>query len=386
MIAHSADPDPFVVLAASPRGWSAALQAHAADHGGVVVRATVLTESDARSEDGDVLVVDDITSFLTPALVRDVHEAGRTVLGVYDPDDPRGKGDLVDLGVDALVAADADVEELVATIRGLARAGVQPRTSPLDRAPAGVVALGHRIGVVGPPGGVGVTELAIEVAAVLAAHGRRTILLDADETAGALAQRLALPLHPNLLGAIDADRRGESVLAGLHPLSRRHRLAALPGMAATEDWQHVPDQALVGLGLRLASASDVVVADLGSAPAQVQGPAGPRPGHGTALAASCDDLLLVCQPTPVSIGRALGLRRRLPDRPFHVVLNRTPRDRFVVRQARAELCQGFGVAEVHVLPEDSRVGEAAWQGERVRRGPFGGQVAGLLDRLGWVRR
>lgn len=69
-------PDPVVVLAATPRGWAADLRAHAADHGGVVIRATVLTPEDALAEQCDVVLVDDVTSFLSPTFVATLRSQG----------------------------------------------------------------------------------------------------------------------------------------------------------------------------------------------------------------------------------------------------------------------------------------------------------------------
>ncbi len=58
------------------------------DHGGARVRAQVLTPEDALAEDYQVLIIDDICSFLTPRLVAEVQRQGRLVLGVFDPSDP----------------------------------------------------------------------------------------------------------------------------------------------------------------------------------------------------------------------------------------------------------------------------------------------------------
>ena len=396
--------DPTIVLAATPRQWAASLHAHAVDHGGVVVRATVLTAADARAEGCDVLVVDDITSFLTPALVADARAAGRAVLGVFDPDDPHGKGDLVDAGVDALVGADTDPADLVATIRGLAAtirglAATIPAGTPrgpvpnvrgtVDGAPATAAPrsrpTSHRlVGVAGPTGGTGITEVAIELAAVMGTTGHPTLLVDADELGSSHAQRLGLALQPNLLGAVDAHRRGADLTLGLHHLSRRHPLRALPGMAAGQDWSSLPTGALEDLTTALGAHCSRVVVDLGHCPEAAVSGAGMRFGHAAALAPRCTDLVLVACASPVAIGRTLEIysRVRADGQAVHAVLNRVGRDRFVVEESVAELRRGLGVDRVHVLSEDPVVARAAWDGERVPRGKFLKQVAAMTVRSG----
>lgn len=377
-------PDPFVVLAATPRGWAAHLHAHATDHGGVAVRATVLTAEDARSEHCDVMVVDDITSFLSPSLVAELHQRGRAVLGVFDPDDPEGRTGLVEAGVDGLVPADADPSEIAASIRGLAGGRPRPVATPPRRVAAGAPALGTRvIGVTGPTGGVGVTEVAVELAALIGMAGQPTVLVDADEMAPAVAQRLGLPLQPGVLAAVDAARRSADVTAGLHPLTRRQPLTAIPGMTMPQDWAHVPDGGLQELVGALAGDRSCVI-DLGHCPEQVED--GRRFGHAAAVAARCTDLVLVTAPSPIAIARTLSLAGRIPRAhdSLHVVLNRVDDDRFVRDEAVAELQASLGMREVHCLAEDRRVGRAAWQGERVRRGRFRRDLAAAARSWGLV--
>ena len=379
-------PDPFVVMAATPRGWAATLHAHATDHGGVAVRATVLTAADARTEHCDVVVVDDITSFLSPALVADLHQRGRAVLGVFDPDDPDGRTGLLDAGVDGLVPADADPAELALSIRGLAegrrRAPVAtpPRRVSRPAAPSRT----RVVGVTGPGGGVGVTEVAVELAALIGMDGQPTVLLDADEVAPSVAQRLGLALQPGVLAGVDAARRRTDVTVGLHPLTARQPLTAMPGMTMPQDWATVPEGGLTDLVQALGAERSCIVVDLGHCPEPVDG--GPRFGHAAALAARCTDLVLVTAPSPIAIARTLSLAGRIPRAhdSLHVVLNRVDDDRFVRDEAVAELQASLGMREVHCLAEDRRVGRAAWQGDRVRRGRFRRDLAAAARSWGLV--
>lgn len=403
--------DPVVVVAATPRSWAADLRARAADHGGVIIRATVLTQEDALSEHCAVLLVDDVTSFLTPAFVAVVQQHGRAVLGLYDPTDSQGKSDLIDAGVDALAPADVDAADLIAQVGRLAarrpedRPSRRPAAAP-DPPAAGV---GRTIGVAGPTGGVGVTEIAIELAAAMAVAGVPTVLVDAEEVAPSHAQRLGLPLHPNIHTALHAVQRAKPVEDCLHPLARRKPLAALSGMAVTGDWATVSAGAPARLLSALAAAGRTVVADLGHCLPRADGPAGLRFGHAAALAASCDDLVLVTAPTPTAITRTIAMvadlaRGKVADlanvmvadlgegkvsdspgdsRRLHLVLNRVGADRYVRDESIAELRRATDARVVHVVGEDARVPRAAWQGSRVTRGRFTAQVGTLADALRW---
>jgi MinD-like ATPase involved in chromosome partitioning or flagellar assembly len=376
---------PVVVLAATQRGWAARLRAHAADHGGLRIRATVLTPEDALAERSAVVVVDDITSFLTAGFVAALHDQGRAVLGLHGPGDDAGRGALLDLGVDAVCDAEADAEVLLGH---LARLAAQP---PEDRGPARprpASTPGRIVGVVGPPGGVGVTEVALELAAAGAAAAPSrapspsAALVDLDELAPCLAQRLGVPVFPNVHTAADHVDRGRPPAGALHLLGDRRPLGVLPGVAADEDWAALRPGSAPEVLAGLAAAAPLVVVDLGHAPARAEGPTGWRLGHALAAAAVCHDLVVVAAPAPTAVARTLALVARLqPVRGrLHLVLNRVGRDRFARGEARHELERVVGVP-AHLLRADDAVAEAAWRGARVGRGPFRRDVAALADRL-----
>src|SRR5207249_9059830 len=120
----------------------------------------------ALEESFDVLVAEDITSFLSPRFVRELKEQGRAVLGVFDPDEPTGKQRLVDAGVDDVVECGAPSEEFVRRVTTLMslRAAVLDPLAPATATGQPAALLGHlmaeageaRNGIVavgGPPGG-----------------------------------------------------------------------------------------------------------------------------------------------------------------------------------------------------------------------------------------
>ncbi len=377
--------DPVIVLAATTRGWASRLRAHAADHGGVLIRATVLRPEDALAERSAVVLLDDVTSFLTPAFVAQLQDQGRAVLGLYDPGDSQGKGDLVEAGVDALVASDCQPDELVTQIRNLASRHPEDRVARPAARPSAVAPSTSRIvGVVGPQGGVGVTEVALEVAAVLAASDLPTALVDVDELEPGLAQRLGLPVHPNLHTALHAVEHTRTVDEHLHPIATRRPLHVLPGMAAPQDWQTVAQGSPAKLLDALSARHRAVVLDLGHALPLVEGPTGARFGRAVDLVSRCDDLLLVLRPTPVSISRGIALVARLQahSRRLHLVLNQTDRDRFVRDEAVGELQRATGIHTVHLLSADPAVARAGWQGSRAGRGRFRRDVGQMVATLG----
>ena len=172
--------------------------------------SAVVEPSIALEEDYDVLVVSDRWPALTYGFVGAVHQRGRGVLGVFDPDEPAGKDHLVELGVDATIAADADVAEFVTVLQSLdatvAGASDGPGAGPSAVDPGNDRSLGALVAVSGPRGS-GITEVALGIAVALAERQLSVVLLDAHEAAPALAGRLGLGLEPNLRSAVDACAR-----------------------------------------------------------------------------------------------------------------------------------------------------------------------------------
>ena len=109
-----------IALAVSTRQWSEHLHRFLVDHGGARVRLYVMQPEDAFSESFDVLFIDDICSFLSPHLVQKLNEAGRRVVGVYNPAEfPDGKDRLLACDVTEVIEADADPEEFLTLMEQL---------------------------------------------------------------------------------------------------------------------------------------------------------------------------------------------------------------------------------------------------------------------------
>ena len=114
------EPEPVIAIAGSQRAWAAELLRFLSDFGGARLKGTVLTARAALEPDYEVLLIDDITSYLSPRLVERVREGGQKVIGIYDPESgDRGRKRLRTLGVDAVIPADAGPEAILETISAI---------------------------------------------------------------------------------------------------------------------------------------------------------------------------------------------------------------------------------------------------------------------------
>jgi len=377
--------EPEIALAASPRGWAQRLHRHLADHGGARVRATVLHPHDALAERYDVLVVDDTTSFLSHRLIGQLRHSGRRVLGVYDPDDPGGKGELAELGVDAALSADAATEAFLEAITTLAveaetREGVleeaapDPRRAPSEP-PAPRAGRGQVTVVGGPAGGCGTTEVAVALAAAVGRRGDACVLVDGDEVAPSIAQRLGLPAYPNLRVAVEAVERSSGTLGETLAGLDGGRFWTLPGLARAADWSQVRPTEVVEVTRQLARPGVHVVVDVGHRLEDLAGVGGPpRYGCTRALLAAADAIVGVGTPSPVGVARLLDwvadARGLATSAALHLVLNRGASSAYVRTEVETELRRSVTPASLTFTPADKRVEAAAWRSTIAAAGPF----------------
>jgi MinD-like ATPase involved in chromosome partitioning or flagellar assembly len=322
----------------------------------------------ALADEYEVLFIDDVCSFLTPRLVRSIRDLGREIIGVYDPADAAdAKRHLLECGVTDVIEQDALPEEFLAAAEG----------TLLHREAAGL-AVGQtspafRVGVLGPLGGVGCTEIAIGVASSLAAR-RATVLVDLDQNFPSIAQRLDLPLHPNLLTAVDAAHHrvgsiGEAVL-------NEDGFDVVGGLVRTIAAQELPSVEIEGVLDELGKAGyDVVVADLGSIP----------PGRLDQLRFQV--LIVVGLANPVGLARMVRSVQDIVSRPQTpdtvALVNRVGRGSRHRMEIRAEMARHLPSVPVILVPEDQRLERGSWDGKRVTRGAFAksvGRVGSLIDR------
>jgi MinD-like ATPase involved in chromosome partitioning or flagellar assembly len=363
--------EPEVALAFTPDYWVEDIHRHLSDHGGARVRSVVVEPGVAIEESYDVLLAGHRWPALTRALVADVHARGRAVLGVYDPDETASRAHLVGLGVDALIESDASADAFVRSIVSVA--GTRgDRTHP--QPPEIDVRLGRLVTVGGAPG-VGRTEVALQLTAALAARVPSVVLVDADDVAPALAQRLHAPIEPNLAAAIDAVEHGRGVL--------EECVLAVPGIGGglvagipnPRAWTQTRPGEVMRVIDRLADTADIVVAD-GAGMLDDVGGSGSRSRYATgrALVREADAVVVVCDASPQGVTRVLGwaaeCREIAPATPLVVVANRAPAARFARGELLDEIAHSFPVVDVVCAPYDTRVTTAAWNGTVTRKGEF----------------
>ena len=401
-----------VGVVASPRRWRSELQSHVNNHV-AGMRLRLLREPRAAAEDHlDVLVVDDVTSFLTRNLLRVLRQQNVRVLGVYDPDaeDGFGKRYLEELGVDATLPADVSAEDLVATIESFASSLAEDDgLSELLSSTFGEDGDGTRASVTvvaGPAGGPGVTEVAVALAAALAGSGAATVLVEVDEVAPSLAPRLLYDLEPNVLTALHDVHHGTATLDGVFgarmPGAPDVPFAAVPGLAVVADWPLVRGDELAVLIDELATQFVHVIVAAGPVLEDLGGN-GPERFGATRAALLCADALVgVCSPNPVGVLRILewwaDTLQLVPDTPVSIVVNRAPSSPFRRAQLERELRDNVGhglVGHICFVPEDGRVALAAWDGSLVTAGPFTRSIQELArhlfpararSRRRWMRR
>ncbi|MEO8695144.1 MAG: hypothetical protein ABI658_16570 [Acidimicrobiales bacterium] len=203
-----------------------------------------------------------------PAIDRDLVERARTIgAGVIVVDDGRVRRNWQELGVEALLAADFDRDDLLDALETHSTPIRAAEHALLGDVPGGDVWRGHLVAVTGA-GGVGTSTVAMAIAQGVARDPRNRglvalvdLALDADQAllhdAGDVAPGLqelveahragTPPVHDVHDFLFDDERRGYSLLVGL----RRHR-----------DWTVIRPKAFAAALFNLQRAFRFVVADI----------------------------------------------------------------------------------------------------------------------------
>jgi MinD-like ATPase involved in chromosome partitioning or flagellar assembly len=372
--------EPEIALVFSADPWVEALHRHCSDHGGARLRQLLVDPVLALDEDYTTLVTGHRWPALTPALVEDLHRHGRSVLGIWDRAEPESRALLVSVGVDALVASDASPREIVdaiTAIPGAAEAKPEVADDPLE-------ARGGRRIVVGGPAGTGSTEIAIGLAGALNERGRRSVLVDVDDVAPAIASRLGLALEPNICTAVDAVEFRSGVLGDA--VSRVGDFDVVAGFPAPSSFSRLRPPEVLRVVHALASEYERVIIDI-AVPTRSESTFADTaaPGLAKALLADADVLVGVAAPTPVGVARFVAwLASVLPFAPeaeLHIVVNRAPSSAFRRGEIQSELLAAVRPQTLVFVPADRRVEDAAWSGELVRRGSFARAIKDVASGL-----
>ena len=373
-----------VALAVSARDWPDRLHRFLADHGGARVRAQIMAPEDALTETYEVLIIDDVSSFLTPRLIQEIQRRQRMVVGVFDPaDGPDGKQRLLECGVDQVIESEATAEEFVIAVRALvALAPAHP--GPVSEPPAEVGTEGRLVAVGSPPGGCGATEVAVAIAARLSRAGP-TVLIDADEFAPAVAQRLGLRLLPNLRTAIDiVQHQGGDLGRSLQAVGN---IRVLCGFSGDRDWMEIRPIEVHDVLTELGRGFRFLVANVGPVLEEGGSSEGERFGITRSIVAAADAIVGVGLGHPVAVTRtiswSIAAASLNPPARNSLLINRAPRSAYRRGEIATEVSRATGL-EAKFLPWDDRVEAASWSGLPVNKGAFRRAVDRFTDReLAW---
>ena len=374
----------------SPRDWAERLHRFTVDHGGARVRARVLRPEDAMAEDYQVLIIDDVTSFLNLRLVQQVQSSGRRVLGVYDGAEAGdGRRRLLDLGVDEVIDASSSPDQFLQVIGSLDVAFME-RVSidiPEDADALPVDSDGKRgrlVVVAGASGGVGALEVALEMAKQVHDSGQSVVLVDGNNVAPSLTQRLGLAVHPNLRTAVDALLHRPDRLAST--MLRFGGLEMVGGLSNPKDWVEVRDGDVVELAVALRSTGTHVVVKIDNHIEDLSYYGGiGRYSLGRSLIQASDEIVLVGVGTPVGVARLLEwvaeARPIMGGVPVYMVINRVLKSSYQQGEIRQEITRTFAPHLFTSVGDDKRVSDAAWAGEFVKPGPFTKALTGMASSL-----
>ncbi len=353
---------PDVALAASARDWPDRIHRHVLDHGGGRVIGRVMTAEQALDGGFNVLLIDDVCSFLSPGLVTLVRANGAEIVGVFSPDDGSdAKRRLVECGVSDVIETEAAPSEFLDTIRAALdhrRSAPVPSESPTR---AGLL-----VGVGGVTPGVGATEVAIGLATALSRE-LTTWLVDADTRWPSVAQRLDLPVHPNVRTAVDAVvHRSGDIESSVHHVGD---LGVIGGIADWRDPAPLGTSDLTMLLDRVTMRAAVTVVDLGAIDSQPP-----------SLLARFDELVAVGFGDPVGVSRLIVALDRLPETAdVLAVVNQAPKGRFHQSEIRRGMEMAAQTPPLLVVPRDHQLAGKVWEGKTSRRSAFGRVMRRMAD-------
>ena len=351
-----------------------------------------LSQDDAFRRNFDALLIDDVSSVMSPRFVSRMRNTGRLVIAIYDVergDEARER--VLGFGVDAAVSSTVGAEELVRVVVDTVR--LHTIDAELAHLSSGAPSVGSSASALSaktsaaPTGSIvvvlgndGVTEVAVGLADAMVGHRLSTVLVDLDTVEPSIAQRLGLPLTPNVFTATEHLRLRAS-LEGAFDVSS-HGFATIAGIPNPREWAALGETEAADLVGELAGGFAMVVVKISRGVEDLSGFAGTVGRHdvGRRMVAMADRVVAVSSASPVGAARQVTLAgdvRALTSVPIHVVVNQAPSSRFVQGELATELERSLSPASLTFLPTDSRVRKASWQGDMVRRGGFARRLRSL---------
>ncbi|MCY4620286.1 MAG: hypothetical protein OXD34_00410 [bacterium] len=363
--------EPVIAIAGSQRGWASELVRFLSDFGGARLKGTVLTATEALQTEYEILLIDDITSFLSPRLVDRIQKEGRKVVGIFDPDSgDLGRERLLALGVDGLASADGGPEMILEIVATVAFDGL-----PRSRMGTAKVREQTRLGrITMVAGGDVAADVAVILAGAFQARQRVAMVIEVDTITPMLAQRFSLPVVPNLLTALDAHLllRGDvkdSFVAGPYGVT------LLTGLPDPTDWHTVQAEEMVDLVETISEVADEVI--LKASPyLEEPGSAKARAGRfdvSRALLGLAGEVVCMAEPTPVGLSRTISWSaqaRTLTAAPLHIVFESRTLTKFQRGELSDELLRSLVPDSITWLPADTGLERAVWNGTPAPKGSF----------------
>ena len=208
-------------------------------------------------------------------------------------------------------------------------------------------------------------DVALALSGSFAKRNQSTVLIDADTVSPMLAQRLSLPLVPNLLTALDAlvQRRGdayESLIAGPDGIS------LVLGLPEASEWETVRAPDVVDFVEQLDERFDEVLVKI-SPYIEDLSRFGGRVGRfevARSLLRLAGDVALVADSTPLGLSRAMAwiaTARVLTAARIHVLFADAPPSVFQRGELSEELTRSFIPASITWLPADAKRVRSVWK-------------------------
>lgn len=339
---------PDIALAASAREWPDRLHRFLLDHGGGRIVDRIMAADQAVETKFDIFIIDDVCSFLSPRLVKDVKIGGGEVLGVFAPEDGSdAKRRLLECGISDVIETDAPPEEFIEKIRQTIAHRSVVEVEDMDASSL------LSIGVTGPSEGVGMTEVSIALSLALSTR-TRTALVDMDPVWPSIAQRLDLSLHPNIRTAIDhALHSPERLREAIHEMAD---LRVVGGRADGGNGPPISRHESTALLTALGSSADVAVVDLG-----------PLRHIERGWLRELDTVIVVGSGGPVGMARlirtAADVLSTVHRSSVVAVVNQPGRGSFKQSETVGALSDALPGLPVVTLPFDYRLAHAAWDGD-----------------------
>ena len=375
----------------------------------VTRRCADLTELLAAAEAGlgGLAVVSGDLDLLDREAIDLLHRAGVRVVGIGDVERPWVAERLVALGADLVAvaphdeaSADGVVRDALAILAAApdaeAATASWPQEETVRRPSRGLV-----VAVWGPTGAPGRTTVAVNVAAELAAAGRRVLLADADTYGGCVAQVVGmLDEAPGLAAAARSAGQGTLDLMALARISPTIApdLRVLSGISRADRWPELPSSALDAVWQVARGLAEWTVIDCGFCLEQDEvlsyDTRAPRRNAATLSALEAADVVLVVGAgDPVGIQRLVRGLGELTDLGLgatrFVLVNRVrasvagPHPDEAVSQALARYA---GVTDAHLVPDDRQALDTALLEARTLReaapgSPVRRALAGVAARV-----